>query len=218
MDSTQPTVSQVRSYVKAFDCLNIELFDGNLPQPMLLLTRNANVIGGHFLHNKWKDENGNLTSEIAINSNILYVADINQIMGVLIHEMIHFSQHIRGTQGRKAYHNRDFARQCHSVGLTPKSPNSESDTGQTITTTVDPGGKAHVAIANMPDDAVFPWLSSDCGSPDPNNPSDRPPTDNGNSGKRSKYTCPVCGLNAWAKPGVKIDCHPCDQVLIEMKK
>lgn len=27
------------------------------------------------------------------------------------------------------------------------------------------------------------------------------------SGKRIKYTCPVCGLNMWGMHGAEVDCH-----------
>ena len=31
---------------------------------------------------------------------------------------------------------------------------------------------------------------------------------------KTKYTCPGCGLNAWAKPDVSIICSGCDAELV----
>ena len=36
------------------------------------------------------------------------------------------------------------------------------------------------------------------------------------SGKRAKYTCPICGLNAWAKPGALFSCA-CGPWMIEQR-
>lgn len=35
------------------------------------------------------------------------------------------------------------------------------------------------------------------------------------AGRRSRYTCPGCDLNAWAKPGVKLICGECESVMEE---
>ena len=37
----------------------------------------------------------------------------------------------------------------------------------------------------------------------------------GRSGKRSKYTCPGCGLNAWAKSDVSLMCGECEEEMRE---
>ena len=37
----------------------------------------------------------------------------------------------------------------------------------------------------------------------------------GRSGKRMKYTCPSCGLNAWAKPEVALMCGTCREHMLE---
>ena len=35
-------------------------------------------------------------------------------------------------------------------------------------------------------------------------------TDKANNMSNQKYTCPDCGLNAWAKPGVRLICGECE--------
>lgn len=31
------------------------------------------------------------------------------------------------------------------------------------------------------------------------------------SASKTRYTCPSCELNAWAKPGVRLMCGECDE-------
>jgi transcription elongation factor Elf1 len=40
---------------------------------------------------------------------------------------------------------------------------------------------------------------------------DRPPVDKAAS--KTKYTCPGCGLNAWAKPEVNLVCGDCGETM-----
>lgn len=37
----------------------------------------------------------------------------------------------------------------------------------------------------------------------------------GNRSNRNKYTCPVCALNVWGKPGLRIICGECEKILLE---
>jgi hypothetical protein len=37
------------------------------------------------------------------------------------------------------------------------------------------------------------------------------------TGKRAKYTCANCGLNAWAKPGTRLICGGDNQYLVEVQ-
>lgn len=39
---------------------------------------------------------------------------------------------------------------------------------------------------------------------------------NGASGQRMKYTCPICGINAWGRPGLKLVCGDCQIVLVTL--
>ena len=33
------------------------------------------------------------------------------------------------------------------------------------------------------------------------------------SASKTRYSCPTCGLNAWAKPDVSLICGDCDEAL-----
>ena len=38
-------------------------------------------------------------------------------------------------------------------------------------------------------------------------------TEKKKAASKTRYTCPDCGLSAWAKPGVLIDCIECEKPL-----
>ena len=218
---SMPLIEQSQAYHGAFDWFNEKLFDGQLPRPMLCLTRNANIIGGYFNHSKWHDEAGNNIDEIAINSNMMEEGNIVGLMHTLIHEMIHLKQQHFGKPSRHGYHNTEFADWAEGMGLHCADAKTGKRTGHMMATSVLDGGKAAKAIALLPDEHVFPWMAvsthedgKEGGGGGENRGGDGsdPPR---RSGSRSKFTCAVCGLNAWAKPGAKLACGECDRMMIE---
>lgn len=211
----KPNIEQNEAYLKAFDHFNAALFEGNLSRPMLILSRNQAIIGGYFSPNQWHDGD-NKVHEIALNANACATADLLAVMGWLVHEMIHLWQFEQGKPSRAGYHNKEFANKCRALGLEPKDLQTGADVGQKLTTTIISGGLADNAIAALPDEAILPWecnlLHIDQGKNGKKKDKDR---DKQKSGSRAKYTCPVCSLNAWAKPGAKIICGDCEALLIE---
>lgn len=204
----KPIVENAKSYNLAFDHLNKVVWGGKLKAPMLLLTRDSRIVGGHFAAKKWTDEDGTLIHEIAVNANCVADQDPMTIFGILAHEMAHLWQQDHGSPTRGGYHNEEWMAEARRIGLTIEGG------GQRVSTEIEPGGLVEKAIASMPEEAVFPWMSAEAVNGEPKN-DDKP---KGKSGIRSRYTCPVCGLNAWAKPGVTIICGEDGQQLVEMKK
>lgn len=225
---SMPLIEQSQAYHGAFDWFNEKLFNGQLPSPMLCLTRNANVIGGYFNHAKWHDENGNSIDEIAINANMMEQGNIVELMHTLIHEMIHLKQQHFGKPSRHGYHNTEFADWAELMGLHCKDAKTGKRTGHMMSTSVRDGGKAARAIALLPDELIFPWMAvstqedgkegggsgggsgegEGTGREDGSGPPRR-------SGTRSKFTCAQCGLNAWAKHEAKLACGECDRMMVE---
>ena len=225
-----PLIEQSQAYNGAFDWFNEKLFDGQLPRPMLCLTRNANVIGGYFNKAKWHDEAGNSVHEIAINANMMEQGNIVELMHTLIHEMIHLKQEVVGKPSRHGYHNSEYADWAENMGLHCKDMKTGKRTGHMIATKIEDGGKAAKAIALLPDEHIFPWMAVSTGEDGNESGGGGTGTGEGSgggtrggdgsepprrSGARSKFTCAICGLNAWAKPGAKLVCGECDKALIE---
>jgi len=218
----KPSLIQDNAYYKAFDYFNKELFGGSLPRPYLVLSRNNNIVGGYFSPNQWADEKGKKVHEIAINANLMHQEDLEVLFVTLIHEMVHLAQYVEGTAGRKAYHNQDFADKCKVRGLKTININEpDKEIGQSVTTELIPKGKAERAIINLPDDAIFPWLATqvieESGDGDGNGNGGSGDGQQKKPGRRSKYTCVMCGLNAWAKPGASLKCGTCDKLMTETK-
>lgn len=267
-----PSYEQQHALLRAFTCLNDDLFDGKLNRPMLYLTRSSKVIGGYFGKDKWVNDSGQVVHEIAINANMMGNRDIVQLMNILIHEMIHMWQYDYGKPTRSGYHNAEFADKAESMGLEPKDLQTGKRTGQAVQTHPVQSGAAAFAIANLPDEAILPWMAFE-GNPDPgqgsgsggqggsggsesgqdgqegegqgsgqgsgsdgaqdgsnqsgegssggssggsqDSPSSSSDDDKSRSGVRAKYTCPVCGLNAWAKRSVKLVCWDDNMLMVE---
>lgn len=216
---TKPITEQSEAYLKAFDFFNEELFQGALSRPMLCLTRNSNIIGGYFSPDKWRNETGKTIHEIGLNANLMEENNIIKLMNILIHEMIHLWQHENNCSGRGGYHNQAFADKAKELELSFQSPDGK-ETGDAVATHLKEGGKAELAVANMPEDAVFPWMANVIppdGQPQPQPGQQKTPEKKRPPGSRAKYTCPQCGLNVWAKSGVRILCIECDKTIIEAK-
>jgi len=202
----KPNVEQNESYLLAFDHFNTALFNGELPRPMLTLTRTNKISAGYTAVHAWVDEEGNGINEIQLNANHMRGSErsVIDMMGTLIHEMAHHWQIVFGTPTRSGYHNREWTEKAKSLGLTPKDVKTGKETGQSIDTSLVDHGPAENAIRNMPEDAYFPWEAIP-GNFDRQSQPGRPRR----SANRSKYTCPNCKTKAWAKPGITIICGEC---------
>ncbi len=214
----KPTIEQSTAFQNSFDYLNSTLFGGILQTPMLSLTRNANILGGYFVAEKWI-KNRAKVSEIALNANLMQSKDIVHLMGVLVHEMIHLWQHYHGKKTRNGYHNQEFASKAHDLGL--KNINVKEPTkctGQNCTQAIIREGATWNAVVKLPEDCFFPYLTENLGSPDPQEPGAPPTPQPTKQGQRTKYTCPICGANVWGKAGLVLSCVLCNQNLIEQLK
>jgi len=209
-----PTLSQSKAYQKAFDYFNKVLFDDELSVPMLGLTRSSKVIGGLFSKDRWCSEEGVTVHEISININSTAELDVKEVMGILVHEMVHQWQYEHGKPTRNGYHNRQWVEKAESLGLVVQGK------GQVVSTSVAVDGVTEKAIMDMPDDALFPWVTTDLDLPGGGGGGSEGKgagkgTGAGKSGKRAKYTCSQCGLNAWAKAGSKLICGDCERAMVE---
>jgi len=246
-----PSVKQGDAYFEAFTWFNNQLFDGKLPPVMLCLTRNANVIGGYHCPDKWRDEKGRLLAEIALNANHMDGENIPFLMEILVHEMLHHWQWSLGKPGRMGYHNKEYADKARELDLRPYEQDPKTgedtgkDTGDAVRTPVVEGGKTAIAIAEMPDGAIFPWVAHQlqtpgeggsggegaggesgdgegegCGSSEGDGGRGNGRGGMGGprpkSGQRAKFTCAICGLNAWAKPGASLVCGDDGLTLVEL--
>jgi hypothetical protein len=122
-------------------------------------------------------------------------------MSTLVHEMCHLWQREYGTPSRNTYHNWEFAEKMEAVGLVT------SDTGepggkrvvQRMTLYIAGDGPFDIAYDQMPDACKLPWVSGGRIAA-----KKAPKVES-----KVKHTCPVCGQNAWGKPGLLVLCAAC---------
>ena len=142
------------------------------------------------------------TDELAMNPDGFIGRSDEQILSTLVHEMVHVWQQAEGKPSRKAYHNQQWAEKMKAVGLHPSSTGAPGgkETGQQMTHYIIQGGPFQKACAKLLKDGFkLNWQSR----PDAaGTAAKKKPT-------RAKFTCPDCGMNAWAKPEAVLICGAC---------
>ena len=123
----KPTEQAYEELQLAYDWFNQRLFDGVLPPCLITFQRNKRTMG-YFSKERFVDQSGKKTDEIALNPEYFAVIPLDELLSTLVHEMAHLWQYHFGKPGRGSYHNQEWADKMMAVGLCP------SDTGQ-------PGGK-----------------------------------------------------------------------------
>jgi hypothetical protein len=119
--------------------------------------------------------------------------------------MVHLWQHHFGKVSRGGYHNAEWAAKMKEISLFPSS-NGEpggKETGQKISHYIAEGGPYQTAFAVLEAGgfgALYVELWAEGAG--------RAKRKAKNASKTS-YTCPQCGLNAWAKPAAPLMCGDC---------
>jgi predicted SprT family Zn-dependent metalloprotease len=205
---TKETYDQIQ---QAFDYLNRTLFKSELPNCLITLQR-RNRTFGYFSGDRFGRNDGLVTDEIALNPSHFHNRPVTDVLATLAHEMAHLWQHHHGKPGRGRYHNREWAERMKAIGLQPTTTGEEG--GQEIGDAV-----YHYVIPDGPFDAAahklltrgftITWIEKPPrtaqGAVEKAGEDDKGPAEP-KSGKRVKYTCPRCQLNAWAKHEARLIC------------
>jgi predicted SprT family Zn-dependent metalloprotease len=194
-----------REYVTlsaAFDFFNKQMFDAALPPVLLTLQRHAGSNG--YYSAKMFEARGRKTGstdEIALNPKRFKQRTDEEILSTLVHEMAHEWQYCFGTPGRKGYHNAEWADKTEALGLMPSDTGQPGGrrTGQRMSHFIIRGGPFDVACRKLLKNGTkLEWQS-------------RESDELKQRQSKTKYTCRKCGLNAWAKPEVRLGCIDCQQ-------
>ena len=116
--------------------------------------------------------------------------------------MAHVWQQTHGQVPRRSYHDRQWAAKMKEIGLQPSNTGEPGgkETGQSVSHYILPGGAYAKAYAKLAASGFeLSWQS-------------RP--DHGEERKKkraskTKFTCPECNQNAWAKPDALLLCGAC---------
>ena len=199
------TSEEYAGFDGAYGWFNTRLFGGHLPPCLITLQRKAKS-RGYFATDRFghRQDTSTSTHELALNPDTFVDRSDKDILSTLVHEMCHCWQWHFGKPSRTGYHNKEWAVRMVTVGLMP------SDTGA-------PGGKqtgqsvSHYIMARGPfDQAAEQLLATGFRL---NWQSLTPERQQSKARSKTKYTCPACGQNAWAKPDAALICGECEEAM-----
>jgi SprT-like family len=207
---TRPTEETYAQFQEAYDILNQALFDGALPNCLITLQR-RNRTYGYFSSDRFVRSDGAVTDEIALNPRHFPNRPVADVLSTLAHEMTHLWQHHHGTPGRGRYHNRQWADRMKDIGLQPTATGEEGgpETGDAVYHYIIPDGLFDAALRTLRARGfTITWIEKPRAAPvavEGAGQDEKEPAEP-KSGKRVKYTCPRCHLNAWARHEVRLIC------------
>jgi predicted SprT family Zn-dependent metalloprotease len=195
------TPAQYRAFQEAYDFFNAELFAGSLPHVLVTLQRHANA-RGYFSPERFTGRiEKAAVHELALNPDTFTGRTDEEILSTLAHEMAHVWQQTHGTPPRRSYHDRQWAAKMKDTGLQPSTTGEPGgkETGDKVTHYIIPGGAYAKAYAKLKAKGFqLHWQSAPAGK-----------DAKAKKASKTKFTCPDCGQNAWAKPDALLICGVC---------
>lgn len=205
---TQPTERTYGSLSAAYDHFNRTLFAGELPPCLITVQRHKGAYG-YFSGERFASvgDPEEVTDEIALNPTHFADRTPAETLSTLVHEMVHLWQHHFGKAPRRCYHDRQWAKQMRTVGLIPTDTGEQGgkETGQKVTHYIEQGGAF--------DKACSSFLAKNPAALYHDRAGEDAVARRKKAASKTKYTCPSCELNAWAKPGVLLICGECEEEL-----
>jgi predicted SprT family Zn-dependent metalloprotease len=188
---------------------NRKLFGGALPPCLVTLQREKRAYG-YFAGRRFKSTDGvHVTDEIALNPVHFAERGAKKVLSTLAHEQVHQWQEHCGKPSGAGYHNAEWAAKMRQVGLIPTDTGRRGgkQTGRRVTHYIVPGGAFdRAATALIAGGFVLAFVERN------SKVADRVAQKKRES--KTRYSCPQCHLNAWAKPNVHLVCGTCSAGLI----
>jgi predicted SprT family Zn-dependent metalloprotease len=137
-----PTAEAYSELQQAYEHFNLHLYGGELPNCLITFQREKQTFG-YFSKERFVNNDGTKTDEIALNPSWFAVVPLVEIMQTLVHEMAHLWQAHFGDPGRGRYHNEEWANKMETIGLMPSSTGRPGGkrTGDRIADYAIPNGK-----------------------------------------------------------------------------
>lgn len=208
MKNFNPTAKTYNDLNKAYDFFNKQLFAGELPACLITMQRHKKAYG-FFAGGRFGSRDGSIvTDEIALNPSH-FDRSTEASLSTLVHEMAHLWQHHFGKPSRSGYHNKEWAEKMKEIGLMPSNTGAPGgkETGQQMTHYLADGGRYRRAYAEL-EAAGFDALYVELWTTDEEKKKAKK-----KAASKTRYTCPSCGVNAWAKPAVKLMCGECEETM-----
>lgn len=202
MKAPSITTAEYTGFQDAFDHFNAKLFSGKLPHVLVTLQRHPNA-RGYFSPERFHERGGKTrVHEIALNPDTFADETDERVLSTLAHEMAHLWQQAFGRAPRRCYHDREWAGKMKEIGLQPTTTGGADgkETGQSVTHFVIKGGafaRAYTELAKK--GFKLHWES----------PAALAAESKAKTESKTKFTCPTCEQNAWAKPDAVLICGSC---------
>ena len=199
---------------RAFDTFNKQLFGNELKQPLITLKNHANsksfFVPERFSGRKSEQK----TDEISLNLDSFSITTDEEILSNLVREMCSLWNHYNGTPTRPGYHTKSWAKKMVEIGLRPISYDREgSMTGYRVDHEIIDGGAFQRIAQQLLNNGIgFNWQSSTKSNLDLDD--ENQCTEKKRDLSKIKFTCPECGLNAWAKSTAQFQCLECGKRMV----
>jgi hypothetical protein len=204
--TASPTRSTYDGLNAAYEFFNRELFGGQLPACLITMQRHKGAYG-YFSGDRFASigDPEDITDEIALNPNHFKSRPAMSTLSTLAHEQAHLWQHHFGSPSRNGYHNKQWAAKMREIGLiaTDTGEAGGKETGQKVTHMIEPGGRFERACAAFLAKHPAILYHDRAGEGDA--------TAKKKAASKTKFTCPDCEQNAWAKPDAHLVCGDCEK-------
>jgi hypothetical protein len=199
-----PTVALHTMLDDAFNFFNRRLFDDELPVCLITIQR-SRTAHGYFWGDMVAARKGEATIDEIMMNGITMAREPAVVISTLVHEMTHVWQHHYGKPAKGGYHNKEWAKKMHKVGLIPSTTGAEggAETGKKVSHYIDPEGHFSVFVEEFLKEAALDWhlLSA-------------PTKAKKKDLSKVKHTCPDCAAKVWGKLGIRVVCEDCNQVMV----
>jgi predicted RNA-binding Zn-ribbon protein involved in translation (DUF1610 family) len=213
-DTTTPPMQTYEGLDRAYQFFNSELFDGILP-PCLITMQRSRKAYGYFSSNRFAniDNLDQVAHEIALNPAYFLKETQTRVLSTLVHEMVHLWQFHFGKAGRGRYHNLQWARKMESVGLMASAtglPGGKKTGDRVSHYILDDGPYARVCASYLANEETL--LFQDRAYTAQAADEDAAIRERlQKAASKTRFSCPACGQNAWARRGAQLICAECDE-------
>lgn len=194
-----------------FNLLNKEFFESALSKPTITIQSTPKALG-HFTPDDIWDSSSGKTHEVNIGAGTLN-RPIADVVTTLLHEMVHYFNHINGVQDccrGGTYHNKNFKKSAVEHGLVvekvAKYGWASTSPGERVLDFVARNSLTDIQLNRM--EAVGSRSTGPAMLTGTDNPPETPKT------STRKYVCPSCGNSVRATKTVNIACIDCNRQMI----
>ena len=193
-----PTVAYYQELQDTADYFNKFLIHrhlaGRIPHVMITVSTQKKA-HGYFPADAWHTANNEAIHQITLNPESLNRQPV-EAMATLAHEMVHLWQQLNGKPSRNGYHNKEWAKAMHYIGLIPSTTGlpGGKETGQRVSHYIETMGHYQETFSHL-------WAS---GWTLPL--AFHPPEHKRNTPRKTTYTCTACDVTVQGKAGLVLIC------------